>query len=487
MTRKTLEKLTICPGETHPISRSVHLARLASFYPRCRDCPLRSETGQLPSNTVKRLQSTERRVERKSLFTAEGVRGVYLNELTRARAGHMAAVLASLLWEESPLGGGSDAGRRGHVRTRPAVVVGHDERPSSPDVVTGVVTSLRRMGCQVIDVGLVTRPCFWFAVDHLQASAGIHVTGAGCEPSWTGLDFVGRSGLPLSKGLASTGTETHRSLGFAKSQGSEIDLDRLEDRLAQPYSRPTRRAGQKRTFGASIPYEAGLWKHFHALRPLRVCFGSSSRLVRRTLERIFEKLPCQLIPVEIPHRARNLSDPDDPDVARLSAAVCRSHAHLGVLIDDGGDDCSFFDEEGTCITAGDITRLIAELLLAEHPEGAIVLETSAGGPLRSVIEAGGGKCVDGGCTLSTMSQTMRMPGAVFGGGNSGRYWFRESLATCDAVLAVAKVLEALSRSDTRFSEAIGPHRGSDVVAINGFDGTASDDKSSVWVSRNNPG
>ena len=456
MTPKTVDKLYICPGEAHPISRSVHLARLASFYPRCRDCPLRTETGQLPTTTVKRLQSTERRVERKSLFTTEGVRGIYLNELTRARAGRMAAALASLLWEESPVGGGGDAGQRGSRRTRPAVVVGHDERPSSPDVVTGVAMSLSRMGCQVIDVGLVTKPCFWFAVDHLQASAGIHVAGAGCEPSWTGLDFVGRCGLPLSK--------TARSPGFAKSRGSQIDLDRLEGRLAEPYSRPTRQAGQKRTFQASIPYEAGLWKHFHALRPLTVCFGSPSRLVGRTLERLFEKLPCRLVPVEIPRRARNPADADDPDVRRLSAAIGRSHAHLGVLIDDDGCRCSFVDEEGALIAGEDVTRLIAELLLAEHPDGTIVLETSAGGGLRAVIEESGGKCIDGGCTAAAMSQAMRMPGAVLGGGNSGRYWFRESFSTCDAVLTLAKVLEALSRSDTRFSTAIGSLRGSDVCA-----------------------
>ncbi|HUG91582.1 MAG TPA: hypothetical protein VML55_12140, partial [Planctomycetaceae bacterium] len=79
------EKLYICPGDTHPISRSVHLSRLAAFYPKCRDCALRHETGQLPQQTLVRIHSTERRVQRKSLLTAEGLRGVYLNEIDRRK------------------------------------------------------------------------------------------------------------------------------------------------------------------------------------------------------------------------------------------------------------------------------------------------------------------------------------------------------------------------------------------------------------------
>ena len=133
------EKQFICPGETHPISRSVHLSRLAAFYPACRDCPFRTETGNLPKQTVERLQKTEHRVQRASLFATEGVRGVYLNEINRSKAGEMAAALASLLWEEDPPVGRLDTQRPATQQHSPAVVVGHDERPSSPDIVTGVV------------------------------------------------------------------------------------------------------------------------------------------------------------------------------------------------------------------------------------------------------------------------------------------------------------------------------------------------------------
>ena len=243
------DRLSICPGDRHPISRAVHLSRLAAFYPACRDCPFRHETGQLPRQIVEQLQSAERRIERPSLFTDEGVRGVYLNELNRTRAANIAAAFAALLWDEAPLVGRGPPARitspgspettttdektpiRGGRRLRPAVVVGRDTRPASPDIHAGVTAGLRRMGCQVIDIGLATKPCFWFAVEHLQASAGILVTGAGCDPSWIGLDFAGRGALPLSKTAA------------ARAAASAWTLDRLEARLDEPCSRIRTMAG----------------------------------------------------------------------------------------------------------------------------------------------------------------------------------------------------------------------------------------------------
>ena len=59
-----------CPGERHPISRAIHLSRLAAFYPACRQCQHRHDTGQLPPQTLQRIQQVERRRD-DGLFDAE--------------------------------------------------------------------------------------------------------------------------------------------------------------------------------------------------------------------------------------------------------------------------------------------------------------------------------------------------------------------------------------------------------------------------------
>jgi phosphomannomutase len=450
------EKLYICPGQTHPISRSVHLSRLAAFYPACRDCPFRSETGQIPARTVERLQQTEHRVQRKSLLSHDGIRGIYLNELNRKKAEHYAAAFAGLLWQQSPLVGKNRSSRSTkHIQRsapkRHSVVIGYDERPSSPDIVTGVAVSLRKMGCHVIDIGISTVPCFRFNVDHLQATAGIFVTGSGCDPSWTGLDFVKKNAVPLS---AQDGTLTEEPV----IANQELSLNQIENRMRLPMSRPTRTAGLQRTFQGMVPYEAVLWKHFDALRPLKFTCGSPSRLIQQLLKNIFAKLPCELLEVDIPQRARNFLDPEDSDLNRVGESVRENSFDLGVLIDDDSQRIAFLDEEGALIPATEITSLLAEFMLTDYSEGTIVVENNAWAALTPGIQAAGGICRDGGTSHQSMSCTLQEHAAIFGGGDSSRYWFQESFPTCDAILSLAKVLALLSRSDTPFSELVNIRR-----------------------------
>lgn len=433
MLTQALPTLYQCPGEAYPITRAVHLSRLAAFYPKCRNCPHRNDTGQLPQQTIKRLQKTECRVQRPSLFTDEGVRGVYLNELSRQSAGKMTGALASVLWDQNPLVGrdprpATREFRRG--RDTPLVAIGYDERPASPDLAIGAAAVLRRMGCSVVDVGLASRACFAFAVAHLQAAAGIYITGAGCDPSWSGLDFVGRRGEPLSRGFG---------------------LDEIEGRFLGGYGRPTRQGGAHRVFQAAIPYHAGLWKHFHALRPLRVCCGCSVRGIQKLLKDVFAKLPCDLHWISLPVRARQWSDHGDPDVLRLGEAVRQTGAHLGILIDDDGMRCGLLDEKGEIVSPLEVTRILANVVGRGMRNAAVVLDTAMRGELQPSLEADGIGCHDGGRTHAGMWRMMNRESAETGAGPAGFYWFREGEPVCDAVVTLAKVLQALSCSDAAFS------------------------------------
>lgn len=426
----------VCPGEDYSISRSVHLSRLAAFYPKCRECAHRHDTSQLTPQTIEKIGAAVQRAERPTLFTDRGVRGIYLNELTASKAGEMAGAFASLLWESTPLtlkDTEEPPANRLQKRLGPQVVIGHDDRPSSPDLVTGVAKTLRRMGCQVIDIGLVSRPCFWFAVEHLQASAGIHVTGSGCNPAWTGLDFVGSGAIPVER---------------------DHLLASIEERFRAGYQRPLRQSAGQRTFHALAVYEAGLWKHFHALRPLKVCVGCPNRPVRDLIGRLFQKLACKLIPVQTPVRSRSLFDPADPDNVRMAQVVVQHGAHFGLLIDDDGQTCAVWDERGVPVSSRQLTLLLAETVLAEARNSHIVVEGPAFKDLLRPIDRRDGFCAMADPTLWGMAQGLRETNALFGGGDTGRYWFRETFPTCDAVLTLAKLLQALSRSDAECSEVL---------------------------------
>jgi phosphomannomutase len=432
MAIETAAKEYICPGERHPISLSIHLARLAAAFPPCRECPLRNDARQIAPKTSALPAGVESQLAlRHDPFVAEGVRGVYLNELTRARAETLAAAFAIFLWEESPINGRNDGIDRGARQVRPTVVAGYDERPSSPSVFSSAVAGLRRMGCHVIDIGLSTKPCLRFATHHLHASGGLFVTGSGCEPSWTGMDFVGEATRPLSL---------------------PAGVGRIRELAHRPLSRPSRDAGTERTFQAASLYEQSLAARFDRLRPLTVACASPSPPVQQTVERVFGALPCKLLAVDLPVRVRNPAHRRDADVLRLSMAVRKSKADLGVLIDDDGQRCGFVDERGRYVSPGAIARFLVPLLLAENSGATILLEPGAFNELRPLVEALNGKCEACPEAFFHTAKMMSETSALYAGGDSGRHWFFDRFPTNDALVVLANVLAAASRTEAPFSE-----------------------------------
>ncbi len=423
-----------CPDEPHTITRSVHLARLAAFYPKCRHCQHRHDTGHLPPTVVEQIQDVERqRAPQRSLFQTDGVRGVFHNELTPAIAGRMAGALASLLWEAVPLTARRSSSGSVVKRSGPMVGIGYDERPASPVLFAMVADSLRMMGCEVVDLGQLSRACFIFAVDHLQAAGGVLVTGAGCDASWNGLDLVSDGAMPLSFGTG---------------------LEEGERRLQDGYSRPTRRAGFQRAYQPLVPYEPSLWKHFHALRPLKIVAAIRPRTTRETLRRLASKLPCEFTEIETmagshaPIRHSAL-------LASITQRVSRSAAHLGVLIDDDGCRCQFLDEKGRLIEAARLGAFLASSLIAGNPHATIAVKSADLEDQMRRLKSG--NLIDAGETTGSLAQAMRNSGAVLGIASNDTCWWRESCPTPDAILTLARVLQALSRSDAPFSAVLPKH------------------------------
>ncbi len=292
------------------------------------------------------------------------------------------------------------------------------------------------MGCHLLDVGLVTKPCFSFAVDQVHASGGLFVTGAGAEPAWTGLDFLWEGARPAS---AAEVAEV-RSAGQI-DHGASFRGDR-----------PTRSAGTQRAFLAAAPYEESLAPPFADLRAKRIACASSSPRVGQVVQRMLQKIPeCEVLYTALPLKIHNPARRRDEGILQLSQTVRERETQLGILIDDDGQRCGFVDERGRHVSSAAIARLVAPLLLAERPGATIVLEPAALVELRPLIEAMGGRCqaVEG--DAAAIAAAVREHRAVYGGGVSGRHWFFDGYANCDALLVVARVLAALTRAEQPLS------------------------------------
>lgn len=433
-----------CPGESYSISHSIHLARLAAFYSKCHDCEHRFDAEHIFPRESARHPVVEQRVSRTSLITNDSVRGVYLNELDRNRAITWGEAFAAVLWDQHPLLASTPPTDEAQIVDGPAVkpppasmsgprvVVGFDERPSSPDIISGVVAGLRRMGCHVDDLGQTSLPILVHTLQSMNASAGLYVTGAGGDPSQTGMEFLLGGGIPVSREL----------------------LERMELERKTGVPRQTREIGRHQGIQGQAAYEAHLLPYFHALRPLRIVCGSATRLMPRVLDRVFSQLPCRLTHLPLSHRVRNLLDPRDADLQRVAKQVLEGHYHLGALFDEDAQYVAFVTDGGRLVTPREVARLVMEIIQRDNHAAKFVVATSLIQDATQWLAGREATAVEAGETTEGLVRTLHHLPAQVGFATDGRIWFQAEHPCCDALLVLSSILQVLSLSDAPFSEVV---------------------------------
>ncbi|MFO1021882.1 MAG: hypothetical protein U0903_14485 [Planctomycetales bacterium] len=315
--------------------------------------------------------------------------------------------------------------------------------PHSPDLLTGIIQSLTRMSCHVINVGAVSLPCLWRTAEMEKSHAGIYVGAPGSHPSTIGLNFLWSGAQPCT---------------------ATFQLDKLDARLTQGTPRPLRRSAGYRTLLPQADYEATLTPWFHAFRPLKIVCAVVGRNQLALLQRLFAGVACQVTFLSLPS-PRDLHHLNDPDVRKVCQAVRDQQAHLGCLVDEDGQSILFCDEAGRSIPPAEISLLLASETLREHPGCTIVLPQDLADQFGTRITAQAGKVhAISQDTLSAMSHGMRASDAHFGGSGTYRYWHRETtpqghfpsshFPQCDSLVTLATLLRTLSRSDADFSQVL---------------------------------
>ena len=436
-----------CPGETYDINRSVHLARIATGYPPCRTCRHRCDSTPLSSSAP---VQTEPPVQERSLFTPLGVRGVYLNELHRKSTGQLAGAFARLLWERNPPSikpqlpsalaaskhplteAASRESRSLESSTEkhsPLVLVGHDARPHSPDLLTGVVQVLRRMSCRVLDAGCVPRPWFERLIATHQTTAALYLGAAGTPPAWSGMNFYLDRALPCT---------------------DDFLLTELQAAAAEPLQRPSRGSSGYQTIYSTPEYDDRLRHLFHALRPLKIVVGTPDRLGGEILKRLLSSTACELTLINLPRRETDWNSPEDQDVRQLARHVRERSAHLGCLLSEDLRQIVVLDEQGNSLPYSGLALMAVQETLREFPAASIVVSDSAPPRLLSQLQRLGLQTITAGSSFTATVRAMLDSQAPLGI-HADQIWFQEGGLAADGLMLFGSVLQAMSHSDLDLS------------------------------------
>lgn len=412
-----------CPGERYAISRAVHLGRLARFFPACRNCKHRHDTGTLSPRQWKRLRETEPRGWKTPLFQPEEAGGTALGQLPPGTVRNLAAALGTCLSRRlfdlpCPPPNATD-----FVPGELAIVVAGDGRPAVAELVAAACEGLRWAGCNVVELGAASTACLLYAAAHLGTAGGLLVGTGQAGPHRVALKLFGPGAMPLSEGR-----------GF----------DAVRQQFEHGVDRPTRRFGGLRRFQAETPYLDLLRPHYHAIRPLRFVLDCTCSPVQTYLEQLTAGLACTFVA-------------GSADGTHLPERVVAEEAHFGLRIDDDGERCGAVDECGRKVEPARLLRLIAAQVSASRGQSAGKLVVPRGlerltacnnrsSPPFTVDVAPPNP------SRAVMAAAMRRNRAACGGTPDGRIWYGGSgVPLPDALHTLTHLLTLLSRSDRPLS------------------------------------
>src|SRR5712692_7868174 len=356
-----------------------------------------------------------------TIFREYDIRGVVGRDLTPDVADAIARAYAVYLRSQSP-----------DSAAPLPVIVGQDNRESSPEMGHAVRRSLAASGCQVIDLGTVITPVFYYARVHERIDGGVMITASHNPPEFNCFKLA------------------H---GFGTMYGEEIQ----EIRRLTEHGAAVSGVGTVKKQDIVPDYRAMLKEKIKLRRRLRVVLdcgnGTASLIAPEVLEDLGVDLTCLYCDSD-PRFPHHHPDPVQPENLKdLIATVRQTHADVGIGLDGDGDRIGVVDERGEILWGDTLMILFWREILPKYPGTVGIVEVKCSQALYEEIARLGGRPMFYKTGHSLIKAKMKELGAVFTGEMSGHMFFAdEYYGYDDAVYAAGRLLRILARTDQKLSQ-----------------------------------
>lgn len=312
------------------------------------------------------------------------------------------------------------------------VCVGYDGRHSSPAMSTALISGLKSVGCDVINVGLGPTPMLYFAVKHLKTDAGVMVTGSHNPSDYNGFKMALYSAPVFGKNIQEIGRISQNG-DFENGNGSEENIDiqgTYTNRLMQDLE-----TGQ----GFKIAWDAGN--------------GAAGNIMRL----LCDKLPGEhhLIYDDIDGDFPN-HHPDptvDKNLVDLIELVKEKSCDFGIAFDGDGDRIGVVDNEGNVLRCDILMTLYAKSVLEQQPGAPIIGDIKCSSVMFEEIERMGGEAVMWKTGHSLIKDKMREMESPLAGELSGHIFFADKYyGFDDGLYCAVRLINEVAKSGKNLSE-----------------------------------
>ncbi len=329
------------------------------------------------------------------------------------------------------------------------IVVGHDMRPTGPDLVAAFIDGVTAAGVDVVNIGLCSTDGLYFA------SGKLDIPGAMFTASHNPAEY---NGIKLCRaGAAPVGQDS------GLSQIREL----VESENLPKYDGPFGSASSQDMLAAYAQYLRELVP-LDTSRKLKVVIDTGNGMGGFTVPAVLGDEILPALPLEIDAMYFELdgtfpnheANPIDPENLRdLQKRVLEVGADIGLAFDGDADRCFVVDEEGRIVDPSTLTALIATRELAKVPGATIIHNLITSRAVPEIVIENGGTAVRTRVGHSFIKATMAETGAIFGGEHSGHFYFRDFWNADSGMLAAMHALAALGETaeSTTLSELLEPY------------------------------
>ncbi|HET7682534.1 MAG TPA: phosphomannomutase/phosphoglucomutase [Marmoricola sp.] len=356
-----------------------------------------------------------------AIFKAYDVRGVVPDQLDAALARAVGNAFVQVTGADS-------------------VVVGHDMRPSSPDLADAFAQGATQAGADVVLIGLASTDELYFASGHL-GMAGAMFTASHNPARYNGIKMCRAHAVPV---------------------GEQTGLGDIRDLVAAGTEHVADRAGTVSHRDVLADYASYLLDLVPVTgRRLTVVVDAGNGMAGLTAPAVLERLDVDVVPLyfeldgTFPNHEANPIEP--ANLVDLQAKVRETRADIGLAFDGDADRCFLVDERGELVSPSVLTGLIAARELEREPGSAVIHNLITSRSVPEIVAEKGGRPVRTRVGHSFIKATMAETDAVFGGEHSGHFYFRDFWRADSGMLAALHALATLAGSDRPLSEVLAPY------------------------------
>jgi phosphomannomutase/phosphoglucomutase len=308
-----------------------------------------------------------------------------------------------------------------------AVVLGMDNRTTSPPLKEAFAAGVLATGLDVVDIGVNHTPLMYFATAHWGLDGGATITGSHNPVSDNGVKMVHAEAVPLTEEEIQGLLAIIRRGDFERGSGRRTARDPRED------------------------YFGAITERVKLHRPLTVVVDAGNGSAGSFAPALLRRLGCEVVELYCESDGTFPNHLPDPEMAEnmqdLIAKVLAVKADIGIAYDGDADRVGVVDERGRRHEADLILALLARELLARRPGAKIVFDVKSSQVLVDDVRKHGGQPVMWKTGHSHLKRKMREEGILLGGEVSGHMFFAENwYGVDDGILASCKLLELISRS-----------------------------------------